>query len=107
MIERFAFRSSSIEKIIIPSHITKICEETFSYCENLECIEFLENSEIQIIEDNAFRQSAIEGLILPSSLEKLNVNWCSGTSRLYIIDVKPNNCYFVFHDDFLILGKST
>ena len=106
VIQKQAFNTSDIEKITIPPHVVKICNEAFANCFHLKSFEFSENSEIQTIEDHAFLGSRIEKLVIPSSI--MNLSFSCFESIKYLNDIKvldqkvKNLTYF---DDKFILGK--
>lgn len=66
LIEYGAFFQSSIEKVIFPSTVTKICENAFSCCRNLRKVEFKLDSAIEIIDESAFAYSSIENISFSS-----------------------------------------
>ena len=67
-IEKFAFTSSSIEEIFLPSKVLKICEFAFFCCINLKKIEIPPNSNLETIESHAFSNSSIEEIFIPSKV---------------------------------------
>lgn len=66
-IEKYAFFYSSIDNIVFPSKLKKICESAFESYRNLKSVDFQPNSELQIIEKNAFTKSGIESFTIPTS----------------------------------------
>lgn len=60
-----SFASSSIERITIPPHLTKISEYTFYSCRNFREIEIPNNSELYTIGSGAFSHSLIKSLFFP------------------------------------------
>ena len=62
------FSGSGIEKIMIPSSVTTINENTFSHCEDLKNILFQEDSRLERIKAQCFSESGIEEIVLPSEL---------------------------------------
>lgn len=101
-----AFSNSSIKYLKIPPQITRICEDCFCECEQLESIEIPPNSQLRTIESEAFAWSSIESLTFPSSVIELKEKWCY-SSNITSIDVDPNNPkYSTFNDAKFIIGKS-
>ena len=65
------FESSSLNKISIPSHVTRIGKNAFSRCQFLETIEFSEKTELKSIDENAFSNSSIRKISFQSHLSKI------------------------------------
>ena len=65
-IETYAFSFSKLASIVIPSHVTEICEQAFCGCEQLSRVEFEPNSELRTIEQNAFACSRLARIVIPS-----------------------------------------
>lgn len=105
VIESYAFANSSITTITIPPCATKICEYTFNMCKYLQQIEFPPNSKIQIIEKDAFSESSIEQITIPSTITDLEDGWCSNTTKLNKVIIKPNNRYFMNIDDKMVIKR--
>ncbi len=58
--------------IVIPSNITRICQDAFSGCEKLEHVIFLPDSQLITIEGNAFGNCTnLKTFYLPSSVTKI------------------------------------
>ncbi|KAK8865151.1 hypothetical protein M9Y10_010685 [Tritrichomonas musculus] len=103
----YSFCDCSIEEIVIPSHITKICEGTFHSCYDLQKIEFQQNSELQIIEKDAFYRTSFNDLLIPSTVTELKDGWCSFTHNLKKVTIMPNNKNYNNYDEYnLVVGKS-
>lgn len=62
------FARRDIEKVIIPSFVTKIDSYAFLNCSKINQIEFAPNSELITISDYAFSSSSIENIVIPSSV---------------------------------------
>lgn len=75
-IASYAFDCSTIEKVFIPPHLTKIGISSFCMCQKLRQVEISPDSQLQIIEKNAFMYSGIESLTLPSSVSVFKDGWC-------------------------------
>ena len=102
----YAFSSSLITKISIPSHVETFCEGAFSGCNELCNIEISPDSELRRIEKNAFCGTKIESLFIPSKVCELEDGWCSETTSLNEVKIMLNNQHFKLIDDKLIIGKS-
>ena len=83
IIDKYAFKCSSIEKFCTPPCLKKICFSAFSLCDNLNYINIPSNSELNTIEENAFWTSSIKSFVFPSSLSKIDE-----TSFLWCFDLK-------------------
>lgn len=73
-IASYAFQYSQIEKIFIPHHVTKICEGAFDHCDQLKCVEFEKNSELQTIEQDAFPEALINTINFPLNYLNMKEN---------------------------------
>lgn len=71
IIGKEAFSESLITKIIIPQHVTEICEGAFNRCKQLNQVIFSENSELLKIGKNSFRLCAIESISIPSHVTEI------------------------------------
>lgn len=63
-----AFSNCLFEKFFILSNVVRIGDSAFSYCNNLEKVEFEKNSKLRIIEKLAFTQMEEILLIVVKSL---------------------------------------
>lgn len=73
----------------------------------LRIVEFPDDSKIKTIDDCAFSFSNIEEIIFPSKDIELKEEWCQGTYKLNKITISPDNPYFQFYDNKLLIKKST
>ena len=71
VIEKNCFSKSGIEEITIPSTVTEIAEDAFSWTQNLKKVVFAENSVIEKIGGSAFERSGLESFASPGSLKEL------------------------------------
>ncbi|KAK8896121.1 hypothetical protein M9Y10_014014 [Tritrichomonas musculus] len=101
--------------IFIPSSINyktqdfvviSIKEKSFMNNNQIKSINFQFDSRLQTIEKNAFAFSSLESLSIPSKVKELNYGWCRGTSKLIHISISPNNHFFSYLNNSLIIGKS-
>ena len=85
--------------------ITCISSGAFKGSNTIKSVQFPLDSEVRIIEKNAFVDSSIEKLFIPSKMSVLEEGWCNGTSRLTNVGVMPNNRYFMYLNNKMIIGK--
>lgn len=81
-------------KVIVPSSIETIRENSFAFCKKVQTIEFEGESQLKKIEHDAFSFSSLQTLKLPKSLEKLDDDWCNSTKHLTKIDLPSDNPHF-------------
>ncbi|MBR1988796.1 MAG: leucine-rich repeat protein, partial [Clostridia bacterium] len=82
-IESSVFQSSKLEKITISTTLTTIGNRSFYSINSLKEINFIEGSNLTLIDDNAFQNcSGLTEIILPESLEKVNNNAFLGCVNL-------------------------
>lgn len=106
IIGKLSFAESSIENIVIPSNVTKICQKAFYKCKKLKIFAFESNSKIITIGKDAFRESSIDELLIPSSVRKLKSNCFS---FLQFKNFSISNCSeknICIYDNKYIIGKS-
>ena len=89
-IGKHAFSFSKIKSIIIPSSVTSIGENAFSYCNQLNEIIIGNNSKLETIEKNTFSSSTIKQFIIPSSVTSIRENSFSYCKKLEEIII-PND----------------
>lgn len=78
-------------EVKIPPYITKIGNNAFSGCFNLQSVTIPNNSKLTSIGDNAFRNCEnLSGLTIPSTVETIGNNAFSGCSNLQSVTI-PNN----------------
>ena len=104
-IGKYSFAYSNIEKIFIPSKVSKICEGAFSNCKKLIKVDIPTNSNLQLIESNAFTGTNLTEIYFPDNLKELKNEWCSESDNLTKIRVSPSNNHFIFKEDKYLLGK--
>lgn len=103
LIEKCSFINSSIERIVIPSHVERIEESAFAFCYQLQHVEFQSKSELKYIGKQAFFYTSIESILIPSNVikieessffhcEKLNEIVFSSDSKLKTIEKKCFDC---------------
>lgn len=69
-----SFSIGSIEKVIVPSTITKIASSCFMYCDSLVSVEFEKDSQLEVIERLAFYDTLIENIKIPSHVNFIGNN---------------------------------
>lgn len=108
IIAPYSFSDSLIERIIIPSSVTKIGEFAFFHCNKLKKVEIEGNSELRSIEKSAFANSSIESISIPSSVVEFKKEWCYDTPKLNHINIIKNNEIenIKKYDENIIIGKS-
>lgn len=72
-IEIDAFAFSSIEKVVIPSGVSEICEAAFVTCLQLEMVEIPHDSQLEKIGKNAFTCTNIEKIFIPHSVTQIKL----------------------------------
>lgn len=92
-IERCAFFGSAIERMIIPQKVSKIGDETFSYCQNLKVIEILEESKLKSFSSLACNLCPEAIIMVSPSLKKSIDTKLLHLSYLIII-IKNILCFF-------------
>lgn len=86
--------------------IVSIHSGSFQRNHKIKAIQFPENSEIRLIESGAFSSSSLELLSLPSSIQKLASGWNSSLSLKFDLKISPNNQYFTYFNNQLLIGHS-
>lgn len=79
-------------------------EGTFSWCQNLQTIEFPEDSELMTIEKYAFYGSSIGSLTIPSHAEELKESWRRYIPLLTNVTISRENNRFSIYDVKMIIG---
>lgn len=74
---------------------------------NINSIDFSSDSEVETIEGEAFSNSFLTSISFPSSIRELKEEWCFGITRVYKIDISPQNPYFKKYGEEIIIGKSS
>lgn len=88
--------------------ITEINKNSFQYNENIESIDFSEDSELQSIGEYAFSFSSLKSISIPSSVKELKYGWCNHTWNLATVNISPESKHFSYLDDEqkIIVAKS-
>ena len=106
IIGSYAFSESKLESIIIPSHVTQICDHAFYECIQLSRVEFEPNSELQTIGEYAFFKSKVTSIKIPASVVDLKDGWFIGIKCLCHVEVEPGNARYSSVDGKCIIYKS-
>lgn len=104
------------ESVLIPRYVVDNSQEylitnffksalTFNYF--IQKIEFADDSEIKIIDNNGFSNSSIESITLPKNLMELQKDCFKSTRSLFKINITPNNNYYKVYNDKFLIGKSS
>lgn len=102
LIDSKAFYSSKIEKISIPSFVTKIGDYAFYNCNKLQSIEIPSNSKLQSIGFYAFQNSSIGQIKIPAHTNDIKSNSFANTLSLNSIEVSPENKRFKYSENLLL-----
>lgn len=106
-IGKYSFFSNDIKSITIPPSVKIIENFAFAFSEKLKSFNFSENSKLMSIGEFAFFDAPLKELSIPSSLVELKEGWCGQNFKLKKISVMPNNQYFKFIDDSILVEKSS
>ena len=68
-LRKMTFAYSSIEKITIPSNITRIFDFEFSNCANFRNVQINESSDFQLIDKRSITNCSIESIFIPPNYE--------------------------------------
>lgn len=91
LIDDYAFSENNVlEEIFIPSHVKKIGDHAFCYCENLKRVEFNENSNLESIGRLSFAHSLIENFVVPPKVTRIGELAFSMCSHLRRIEMPEN-----------------
>lgn len=100
-IRKGAFKNSGLTSIKIPSAVTKLEEETFSSCANLENIEFAANSKITAIESKCFKDDVnLKSISFPNSISSMQDTILSGCTNLKSVKLPENKDFKTLNASF-------
>ena len=85
--------------------ITSIGNCSFEF-NDIECLTFPEDSEVQTFETHSFFNCKIKKLKIPPKLRNLDATWCQFLENLTEIEISPQNHLFTFFEGKYLLGKS-
>ena len=83
----FYFALRKIKNVTIPAQIKKICRRAFDECNDLEFIDFDENSQLQIIEKLAFFYLSIKCICIPPKVTKIEAYAFQCCENLKMIEI--------------------
>ena len=101
----YSFSDSSIEHVTIPTEVRTIEKEKFNECQQLQTIEFEQDSKLQIIDYSAFGRSSIESIIIPREVTRIGDSAFSSCSKLLRIKFEKNSKLQII-DNFAFYGSS-
>ena len=82
IIEEKAFFNSSLEKISIPSTVTRISSLAFNFCQQLQSVIIPENSKLKSFEKLTFFASGLKELTIPSNVVCISDGTFNGATKL-------------------------
>lgn len=91
IIAPYSLSTVKINEIFIPSHVKQICEGAFNLCENLNRIEFAQDSELQIIGKFAFSCCSFNSILIPSSVTTICKSAFSWGRNLQKVEFSPDS----------------
>lgn len=71
-----------IESVTISAGVRVIGREAFSYCRKLRQVAFVEDSQLEKIEEGCFTESGLKEIVLPRKLKKIDENAFGGCHNL-------------------------
>lgn len=93
----------SVDKIFFPRHLKIIGAHAFTANKKLRRVEFAENSEIDVIDENAFVNSNIEYIEIPRSVKQINNDAFNCCMHLKRVDFQQNSQIQTIGDDAFAL----
>lgn len=81
---------SNINKIIIPSSVTKIEDFAFNECTKLKTIEISDDSQIRSIGKCSFNETDIDCFTIPSHVNEIKEAWITGCTKVNVNPLNPN-----------------
>lgn len=94
-----------IDEAVMPSEVTRICNSSFSYCQNLWSVSFKDDSRLTSIAESAFESSSVRSLLIPDLVETIEEGWCNDCPNLVDVLLSSNNEHFIYVDNSLLLQK--
>ena len=89
--EVLIFVKRNIENVIIPSFIKQIGQCAFKYHDKIKHVEFLPNSQLEIIDEFAFANTTIECISIPSNVTIINDYAFYGCQKLANVNFNENS----------------
>lgn len=95
-IGQYAFGAySKVKSVVIPSSIMVIEFQAFNYCDYLESVTFLNESQLEIIKENAFYNcKRLHSIFIPKNVKMIGNRAFSTCPALEKIEVDENNAYY-------------
>ena len=107
IIDNRSFDRSSIERLLIPPNVTKICECAFSYCKKLKKIAIHHYSKLKFIDHRAFEGSSIESINIPFSVEHIGFRVFDDCDNLLIIEFENYDMFYAIDESEFISHPKT
>lgn len=104
-IDKFAFRGSFVDNIVIPASVTEINMNAFEKCNNLHKISFEKNSKLAKIESYLFLRSAIEKVRIPSCVNAISRGAFEECVNLQSIEFSEDSNLRVIEDNAFLLSN--
>lgn len=100
-----AFYDSEINQIVIPSNVTKICENAFNYCQHLNYVVFEKNSKLAIMKFSIPKKCQKNCWIV---FWKLQITWILGLVWKFKFDFyrKKKNAFNGIHIKCIVIPSS-
>ena len=80
-----------VKKVIISPHVKEIGSDAFFQCEELQVVEFQQNSELQIIGKNAFIRTNINRVFIPPSVIEIGESAFYECDNLQLVEIPYNS----------------
>ena len=77
-----AFAGIASRSIRIPASVRELGDAAFYGCENLEIVEFSEDSQLETIDNSAFGMCGLKNITFPASLKKIGQSICLNCQSL-------------------------
>ena len=90
-INDFAFAYSNIESIFVPSSVITIGKSAFECCLCIQKVEFCEDSNLELIDNDAFYQTPITSIIIPPRVKEIGFEAFSKCDKLQIIEISESS----------------
>ncbi len=95
-IGQYAFGAySKVKSVVIPNSVKVIEFQAFNYCDYLERVTFLNESQLEIIKENAFYNcKLLHSIVVPKNVKMIGSRAFSTCPSLEKIEVDENNAYY-------------
>ncbi|KAK8890751.1 hypothetical protein M9Y10_035536 [Tritrichomonas musculus] len=89
--DQLIFCARNVETITIPNFIECICTCSFDNCKQIQKVEFLNDSKLEIIEDESFFNSSIRTIKISSKVTKIGSNAFFKCEKLQRIEISNDS----------------